>query len=67
MDEMEKQVGALALPALRPDHIAQQQDKTEVFYVDIYILFLNNCAILGNNFVIVNWFNNKIKMLYNFR
>ncbi|XP_064074948.1 microtubule-actin cross-linking factor 1 isoform X23 [Vanessa tameamea] len=35
LDEMEKQVGALALPALRPDHIAQQQDKNEMLQQSI--------------------------------
>ena len=31
LDDIETQVNALALPALRPDHIAQQQDKNELF------------------------------------
>ncbi|CAH2249192.1 jg21743 [Pararge aegeria aegeria] len=35
LDEMEKAVGALALPALRPDHIAQQQDKNEMLQQSI--------------------------------
>ncbi|XP_045455993.1 microtubule-actin cross-linking factor 1 [Melitaea cinxia] len=35
LDEMEKQVSALALPALRPDHIAQQQDKNEMLQQSI--------------------------------
>ncbi|XP_061380488.1 microtubule-actin cross-linking factor 1 isoform X17 [Danaus plexippus] len=35
LDEMEKQVSSLALPALRPDHIAQQQDKNEMLQQSI--------------------------------
>ncbi|XP_052740602.1 dystonin isoform X27 [Bicyclus anynana] len=35
LDEMEKAVSALALPALRPDHIAQQQDKNEMLQQSI--------------------------------
>lgn len=31
LDDIESQVQSLALPALRPDHIAQQQDKNEMF------------------------------------
>lgn len=31
LDDIESQVSSLALPALRPDHIAQQQDKNEMF------------------------------------
>lgn len=30
LDDMERQVAMLAMPALRPDLIAQQQDKNEV-------------------------------------
>lgn len=30
MDDMEKQIQMLAMPALRPDQIVQQQDKNEV-------------------------------------
>lgn len=30
LDDMEQQVSLLAMPALRPDQIAQQQDKNEV-------------------------------------
>lgn len=30
LDDMERQIGMLAMPALRPDQIAQQQDKNEV-------------------------------------
>ncbi|XP_072947995.1 microtubule-actin cross-linking factor 1 isoform X6 [Epargyreus clarus] len=35
LDEMEQQVQQLAMPALRPDHIAQQQDKNEMLQQSI--------------------------------
>lgn len=40
LDDMEHQVNMLAMPALRPDQIAQQQDKNEVNSIaDIVILY----------------------------
>lgn len=36
LDEMERHVSMLAMPALRPDLIAQQQDKNEVSSILLY-------------------------------
>lgn len=38
LDEMERHVSMLAMPALRPDLIAQQQDKNEVLLTLLYIV-----------------------------
>lgn len=35
LDEMEQQVAMLAMPALRPDLITQQQDRNEVGILDV--------------------------------
>lgn len=40
LDEMERHVSMLAMPALRPDLIAQQQDKNEVSSILLYWLYL---------------------------
>lgn len=38
LDDMERQIGMLAMPALRPEQIAQQQDKNEVYIFLQYTL-----------------------------
>lgn len=46
LDEMEQQVAMLAMPALRPDLISQQQDRNEVSTVSLLNFVIENIISL---------------------